>query len=93
MQSKIVIRSEEDTPQGGPISCVLANIYLHFALDLWFEKEIKPQCRSEGHLVHFVSAIWSNLPPSLTTEPHKKSMAVLALLHSSLGYREFLPAF
>ena len=30
--------SDEGTPQGGGISPLLANIYLHYALDLWFEK-------------------------------------------------------
>ena len=54
MQNGVVIRSEEGTPQGGPISCVLANIYLHFTLDLWFERKFKPQCRGEAHLVRFV---------------------------------------
>src|SRR5262249_31970112 len=47
-------RSEEGTPQGRPISCVLANIYLHYTLDLWFEKKFEPQCRGEAHLVRFV---------------------------------------
>ena len=54
MQNGVVIRSEEGTPQGGPISCVLANIYLHFTLDLWFERRFQPQCRGEAHLVRFV---------------------------------------
>ena len=54
MQNGVVIRSEEGTPQGGPISCILANIYLHYALDLWFEKKIEPQCRGEAYLVRFV---------------------------------------
>src|SRR5438128_11839015 len=38
----------------GVISCVLANIYLHYTLDLWFEKRFKPQCQGEAHLVRFV---------------------------------------
>lgn len=54
MQDGVVVRSEEGTPQGGPISCILANIYLHFSLDLWFERKFKPQCRGEAYLVRFV---------------------------------------
>ena len=36
------------TPQGGVISPLLANIYLHYVLDLWFEKKVKPI--SKGHI-------------------------------------------
>ena len=54
LQNGVVLRSEEGTPQGGPISCILANIYLHFALDLWFERKFKSRCLGEAHLVRFV---------------------------------------
>src|SRR5882762_10849743 len=54
MQNGVVVRSEEGTPQGGPISCILANIYLHFSLDLWFERKFKPRALGEAHLVRFV---------------------------------------
>lgn len=54
MQNGVVVHSEEGTPQGGPISCVLANIYLHYVLDLWFERKFKPQCQGEAYLVRFV---------------------------------------
>jgi retron-type reverse transcriptase len=53
MQDGVVIHSDEGTPQGGPISPILSNIYLHFLLDLWFEKKIKPGCRGEAYLVRF----------------------------------------
>jgi group II intron reverse transcriptase/maturase len=36
-------------PQGSVISPVLANIYLHYVLDLWFEKAIKPKCKAEAY--------------------------------------------
>ena len=41
------------TPQGGLISPILANVYLHYVLDLWFEKCIKKQLYGEAHLVRY----------------------------------------
>jgi group II intron reverse transcriptase/maturase len=41
------------TPQGGVISPVLANIYLHYALDLWFEKKIKPTLEGKAMLIRY----------------------------------------
>lgn len=43
--------SDKGTPQGGLISPVLANVYLHYVLDLWFEKGIKPKLKGEAYLV------------------------------------------
>ena len=41
------------TPQGGLISPILANVYLHYVLDLWFEKCITKQLYGEAYLVRF----------------------------------------
>jgi RNA-directed DNA polymerase len=41
------------TIQGGIISPLLANIYLHYALDLWFEKVVKPRCEGQAYLCRF----------------------------------------
>jgi group II intron reverse transcriptase/maturase len=45
------------TPQGGVISPVLANIYLHYVLDLWFEKKIKRSLRGEAHLFRYADDV------------------------------------
>ena len=41
------------TPQGGIVSPILANIYLHFALDLWFQKVVIPRCSGEACLIRY----------------------------------------
>jgi group II intron reverse transcriptase/maturase len=41
------------TPQGGVISPLLANVYLHEVLDRWFEGEIRPRLRGRGWLIRF----------------------------------------
>jgi group II intron reverse transcriptase/maturase len=45
--------SDKGTPQGGQISPVLANVYLHYALDLWFEKVIRKHCKGEVYYVRY----------------------------------------
>jgi RNA-directed DNA polymerase len=46
--------SELGTPQGGSISVLLSNIYLHYVLDLWFEKVVKPRLKGEAYLVRYI---------------------------------------
>lgn len=43
----------QGTPQGGVISPLLANIYLHYVLDIWFAKVVVSQCRGEAYLVRY----------------------------------------
>jgi RNA-directed DNA polymerase len=41
------------TPQGGVVSPLLANVYLHEVLDRWFEREVKPRLRGQAHLIRY----------------------------------------
>lgn len=45
--------SDEGTPQGGVISPLLANIYLHYALDLWFEKVFRRSCTGFAQMIRY----------------------------------------
>jgi group II intron reverse transcriptase/maturase len=48
-----VIHPVTGTPQGGVISPVLANVYLHYALDLWFEREVQPTMRGRSRMIRY----------------------------------------
>jgi group II intron reverse transcriptase/maturase len=45
------------TPQGGVISPMLANIYLHHVLDAWWEKEVLPRLQGQAHMVRFADDV------------------------------------
>lgn len=46
-------RSDAGTPQGGVISPILANVYLHEVLDSWFERDVKPRMKGRAVLVRY----------------------------------------
>jgi RNA-directed DNA polymerase len=48
-----VVHPDTGTPQGGIVSPVVANAYLHYVLDLWFEKVVKPCCKGEALLCRY----------------------------------------
>ena len=52
-----VRRSSAGTPQGGVISPLLSNIYLHYVLDQWFEREVKPRLDGPCTLVRYADDV------------------------------------
>ena len=53
MEQGKYIESDKGTPQGGLISPILANVYLHYVLDLWFEKEVTKKFNGESYMVRY----------------------------------------
>jgi group II intron reverse transcriptase/maturase len=43
----------EGTPQGGLVSPVLSNLYLHYVLDLWFEERFARRCAGKAYLIRY----------------------------------------
>jgi RNA-directed DNA polymerase len=53
MEDGVVTHVSEGVPQGGPASPMLSNIYLHYVLDLWFERRFRKTCQSYAELTRF----------------------------------------
>jgi group II intron reverse transcriptase/maturase len=53
MENGTYTESDKGTPQGGLISPVLANVYLHYVLDLWFEKRIKKNYKGQVQMIRY----------------------------------------
>jgi len=47
------IATDQGTPQGGNVSPILSNIFLHYVLDLWFEKKVIPRVKGAGNMVRY----------------------------------------
>ena len=53
MEDGTVTYPAAGSPQGGVISPLLSNIFLHYVLDEWFEREVKPRLRGKAYLIRY----------------------------------------
>jgi len=53
MEDGELLVSDEGAPQGGTISPLLSNLYLHYTLDIWFEKVFRKSCTGFARLIRF----------------------------------------
>jgi group II intron reverse transcriptase/maturase len=79
MEDGQVHRPTSGTPQGGVISPLLANIYLHEVLDLWFERDVKPRMRESAFMVRYAD------DAVLCFKREDDARRVLAVLPERLG--------
>ena len=79
MEDGKYLDSDRGTPQGGLISPVLANVYLHYVLDLWFEKAIKRKLKGEAYYVRYADDFL------ILFQYENEAEAVLEMLRERLG--------
>jgi len=48
-----VLHPVTGTPQGGIVSPILANVYLHYVLDVWFDEIVKTHCKGKAYLCRY----------------------------------------
>jgi len=53
MEDGNVSYPDSGSPQGGVISPLLANLYLHYVLDTWFERDVRPRLTGSVHLIRY----------------------------------------
>jgi RNA-directed DNA polymerase len=53
MESGQISYPEAGSPQGGVVSPLLANVYLHYVLDTWFEREVQPRLAGRAYLIRY----------------------------------------
>ncbi len=53
MESGQISYPATGSPQGGVISPLLANVYLHYVLDTWFEQEVQPRLAGRAYLIRY----------------------------------------
>lgn len=78
-ESGALSHPERGTPQGGVISPMLSNIYLHEVVDVWFEREVKPRLRGEALLIRFADDL------VMVFERHDDAVRVQEVLPKRLG--------
>lgn len=75
----VLIRTAGGTPQGGVISPLLSNIFLHYVLDEWFETAVRPRTKGRCLLVRYAD------DAVMAFEDHLAGLKLMAVLEKRLG--------
>ena len=53
LEEGCLVHPETGSPQGGVISPLISNLFLHYVLDQWFDKEVRPRLKGEAFLIRY----------------------------------------
>jgi hypothetical protein len=53
LEGGCITHPESGSPQGGVVSPILSNLFLHYVLDTWFEREVRPRLKGESFLIRY----------------------------------------
>jgi RNA-directed DNA polymerase len=53
LEDECITHPDEGSPQGGVVSPMLSNIFLHYVLDEWFEREVQPRMQGRSFLIRY----------------------------------------
>lgn len=73
---------DSGVPQGGTISPILSNIFLHHVLDAWFDQEVKPRLKGQAHLFRYAD---DAIITFANEQDAERVMAVLAKRFARFG--------
>lgn len=79
LEAGVYHKTDKGTPQGGVISPVLANIYLHYVLDLWMTKVVKKQMKGYVEIIRYADDF------VICVQYRKEAEAILEMLKQRLG--------
>jgi RNA-directed DNA polymerase len=73
------------TPQGGAVSSVLANVYLHHVLDQWFEETVKAHCRGAAYLCRYADDYVAAFQRASGAISKRRSPRIVSMISFSIG--------
>ena len=79
LEQGCIQHSKSGSPQGGVVSPILSNIYLHHVLDRWFEEEVRPRLRGRAFMIRFAD------DATMVFSDEHDARRVMAVLPKRLG--------
>ncbi len=79
MENGNVSYPDSGSPQGGVVSPLISNVFLHYVLDLWFEQDVKPRMRQRAFLIRYADDF------VIGFSDHRDAQRVMEVIPKRLG--------